>query len=53
MGISLAGGVVVGYYLDVIFKTSPWLTVIFLIAGIVAGGNIAIYIVKKFSKALR
>jgi len=50
MGISLAGGVVLGYYLDKIFKTSPWLTAIFFFAGIGAGINTAIYIIKRFKK---
>ena len=30
-------GFAIGYYLDKLFKTSPWLTVIFLLLGIFAG----------------
>jgi ATP synthase protein I len=30
-------GLAVGYYLDKYFDTSPWLTLIFLILGIIAG----------------
>jgi ATP synthase protein I len=30
-------GLAMGYFLDKLFKTSPWLTVIFLLLGIVAG----------------
>ena len=30
-------GFAIGYYLDKFFKTSPWLTVIFLLLGIIAG----------------
>jgi ATP synthase protein I len=30
-------GFAIGYFLDKVFKTSPWLTAIFLIFGIVAG----------------
>ncbi len=41
MGIHLVSGVVVGlaagYYLDGFFGTKPWLTLIFLIFGIIAG----------------
>jgi ATP synthase protein I len=37
MGFSVAIGVAVGYFLDKYFHTSPWLLLIFLILGIVAG----------------
>lgn len=41
MGLHLVSGVVVGiamgYYLDKYFDTKPWLTLIFLIFGIIAG----------------
>ncbi len=30
-------GLAIGYFLDKLFNTSPWLTIIFLILGIVAG----------------
>jgi len=30
-------GFAIGYFLDKAFKTSPWLTVIFLLLGIVSG----------------
>jgi len=30
-------GLGIGYWLDKVFKTSPWLTLIFLLIGIVAG----------------
>lgn len=35
--ISTFVGFAIGYSLDRFFKTSPWLTIIFLIIGIVAG----------------
>jgi len=50
MGVSMVGGVVVGYYLDKIFKTFPLISGIFFIAGIAAGTNIAFYIIKRFKK---
>jgi ATP synthase protein I len=37
MGFSVAIGVAIGYYLDRYFDTGPWLTLIFLILGVVAG----------------
>ena len=41
MGIHLVSGVIVGmgmgYYLDKFFDTKPWLTLVFLIFGIIAG----------------
>lgn len=41
MGLQLVSGVVVGlamgYYLDKYFETKPWLTLIFLVFGIIAG----------------
>jgi len=49
----MVGGIVAGYYLDRIFKTSPWLTGIFFIGGIGAGINMAIYIIKRFKKMFK
>lgn len=37
MGVSLAIGLGIGYYLDRYFGTSPILTLIFMVFGIVAG----------------
>jgi len=37
MGFSVAIGVAIGYYLDRYFHTGPWLTLIFMILGVVAG----------------
>ena len=50
MAISLVGGFVIGYWVDTYFNTFPWLTIIFFFAGIAAGVNIAILIIKKFKK---
>ena len=52
MAASLAGGFVVGYWLDNHFKTFPWLTIIFFIGGIAAGINTGIFIVRKYKKTL-
>ena len=35
--ISTFIGLAIGYWLDRLFKTSPWLTIVFLILGIVSG----------------
>jgi ATP synthase protein I len=37
MGLSVAVGAVVGYYLDTWLKTEPWLLIVFVILGIIAG----------------
>jgi ATP synthase protein I len=37
MGLSVAIGLAMGYYLDRFFNTSPILTLVFLVFGIVAG----------------
>jgi len=37
MGISVFIGVILGAYLDKIFHTEPWLTILFTVFGIVAG----------------
>jgi ATP synthase protein I len=37
MGLSVAIGLAMGYYLDRFFKTSPILTLVFLLFGIAAG----------------
>ncbi|MDY6851065.1 MAG: AtpZ/AtpI family protein [Thermodesulfobacteriota bacterium] len=39
-------GLAIGYYLDSVFDTSPWLTLIFLILGIIAGFR-NLYIIQK------
>lgn len=37
MGLSVAVGAVVGMYLDKWLKTEPWLLIVFLLFGVVAG----------------
>ena len=36
MGLSVAIGIAIGYFLDRFFKTSPYLTIIFMIFGVAA-----------------
>ena len=40
-------GLAIGYGLDSLFKTSPWLTIIFLLIGIIAGFRELLRIAKK------
>jgi ATP synthase protein I len=50
MGFSVAIGVVIGYYLDRYFHTGPWLTLIFLILGVVAGFRSLFSLMKGLDK---
>ena len=50
MGFSVAIGVAIGYYLDRYFKTRPWLTLIFLILGVVAGFRSLFSLMKDIDK---
>ncbi len=43
-------GLAIGYWLDKLFGTSPYLTVIFLIIGIIAGFRELIRVAKKQEK---
>lgn len=45
--ISTFVGLAIGYGLDSLFHTSPWLTVIFLVLGIVAGFRELLRLAKK------
>ena len=40
-------GLAIGYGLDSLFKTSPWLTIIFLVIGIIAGFRELLLMAKK------
>jgi ATP synthase protein I len=37
MGLSVAVGAAIGYYLDRWLKTEPWLLIVFFVFGVVAG----------------
>jgi ATP synthase protein I len=37
MGLSVAVGAIIGYYLDKWLHTDPWLLIVFLIFGVTAG----------------
>jgi ATP synthase protein I len=50
MGFSVAIGVAIGYFLDRYFHTGPWLLLIFLILGIVAGFRSLFSLMKDLDK---
>ncbi|MFH1139256.1 MAG: AtpZ/AtpI family protein [Pseudomonadota bacterium] len=54
MGISMVLATVIGlgigFFLDRYFGTSPWLTLIFLVLGIIAGFNNLYVIMKKVQR---
>jgi ATP synthase protein I len=50
MGFSVAIGVAIGYYLDRYFHSGPWLTLIFLILGVVAGFRSLFSLMKDLDK---
>ncbi|MBI5967313.1 MAG: AtpZ/AtpI family protein [Deltaproteobacteria bacterium] len=53
MGFSVAIGAAIGYYLDRFFDTGPWLTLIFLILGAVAGFRSLFSLMKEIAKTQR
>ncbi len=53
MGLSVAIGLAIGYFLDRYFHTKPWLTVIFLILGIVAAFRSLFSLAKDIDKTGR
>lgn len=50
MGLCVAIGVAIGYYLDRYFHTGPWLTLIFLILGVAAGFRSLFSLMKGLDK---
>ena len=44
---SILIGLAIGLWLDKVFKTKPYLTIIFLIFGVIAGFRNMIYFIKK------
>jgi ATP synthase protein I len=47
MGLCVAIGIGMGYYLDKYFETSPYLTIIFMIFGIIAAMKTIYQLMKK------
>jgi ATP synthase protein I len=50
LGLSISIGALIGYWLDQKFGTEPWLTLFFLICGIVAGFGSLYRVAKKYLK---
>jgi ATP synthase protein I len=50
MGLCVAIGIGIGYYLDKYFTTSPYLTIIFMIFGIIAAMKTIYQLMKKLEK---
>ncbi len=50
MGLCVAIGIGIGYYLDRYFTTSPYLTIIFMIFGIIAAMKTIYQLMKKLEK---
>ena len=46
-------GPVVGHYLDLYFKTDPWLTLVMFLMGVIAGFYNLVREVKNFEKDLQ
>jgi ATP synthase protein I len=53
MGLSVAVGLAIGYLLDSYFDTKPWLTIIFLMLGIVAGFRSLFSLAREIGKSGR
>ena len=53
MGLCVAIGLAMGYFIDRYFQTKPWFTVIFLILGIVAAFRTLFSLAKEIDKTGR
>jgi len=50
MGLAIAIGITIGIFLDLYFKTSPWLTLFFLLCGIAAAFRSLFTLMKRIDK---
>lgn len=50
MGLAIAIGIGLGIFLDFYFKTSPWLTLLFLFCGIAAAFRSLFSLMKRIDK---
>ncbi len=53
MGLCVAIGLAIGYFLDRYFQTKPWFTIIFLILGVAAAFRSLLSLAKEIDKAGR
>jgi ATP synthase protein I len=50
LGVAVAVGVGIGYWLDSIFHTAPWLTLVWLLLGVVAGFRSLYRVVRRLEE---
>jgi ATP synthase protein I len=50
LGVSVAVGAGIGYWLDQTLGTAPWMTLFWLLAGVMAGFRSLIRVVKRLEK---
>ena len=50
MGLSVAVGAVIGYYIDKWLKTEPWFLIVFLLLGVIAGFKSLYRALKRLQK---
>lgn len=51
LGTSVAGGAWLGYWLDSVLHTAPWLTLLCLLGGVFVGFQSLIRVAKRLEKA--
>jgi ATP synthase protein I len=51
LGLSVAIGAGLGYWLDSVLHTAPWLTLFWLLCGVVAGFRSLIRVARRLEKA--
>lgn len=50
MGLCVAVGIAMGYFLDTFFKTYPYLTIIFMIFGVIAAMKTIFVLLRKMQR---
>jgi len=51
VGLSVAVGAGIGYWLDSVLDTAPWLTLFWLLCGVIAGFRSLLRLVKRLERA--
>ncbi len=50
LGVSVAIGAAIGYWLDSLLDTGPWMTLLWLLAGVVAGFRSLFRVARKLER---
>lgn len=50
LGLSVAIGAGIGYWLDSVFQTAPWLTLFWLLCGVIAGFRSLLRVARRLEK---